>query len=75
MVNVCLSFGLNLILAAITPAKVTDVEANYSTESMAKGPEVIYGKTFSMRTAPSNSQDGVGQVAGDYLVWYVAANK
>jgi hypothetical protein len=51
----------SLIMAALTPAKVSDVDTNPSTAPAAKPPKVIYVKTFSIRNAASKSENSVGE--------------
>jgi len=49
--------GAALTLAALTPAKVTDVESNSSEIHSAKLPSVIYVNSFFVSTASSKSND------------------
>jgi hypothetical protein len=48
-----------LVMAALTPAKVTDVETNSSKAGM-KRPTVIHVKSFSISKSASNSQNAGG---------------
>jgi hypothetical protein len=48
----------SLILAALTPAKVSDVKTDSSAAPAAKAPTVIYVKTFSISSAASKSENG-----------------
>jgi hypothetical protein len=50
-----------LIVAALTPAKVTDVKTNSSAAPAAKSPKVIYVKTFSISNAASKPENAEGQ--------------
>lgn len=49
--------GASLTLAALTPAKVSDVESNSSTIHSAKPPSVIYVNSFSVSQASSKPDD------------------
>lgn len=46
-----------LVLAALTPAKVTDEKTNSSAMRSVHQPKVIYVKSFSIRAAASQSDD------------------
>ena len=54
--------GLSLILAAVGPAKVTDVESNPSAMPATKPPRVIYVNKFtiSQTSKPDNAQEPGG---------------
>jgi hypothetical protein len=54
-----ISITSSVIIAGLTPAKVSDVETNSS--AAAKPPRVIYVKTFSISNAASKSENGVGE--------------
>jgi hypothetical protein len=47
----------SLILAALTPAKVSDVETKTSAMPALRRPSVIYVKSFFIRTTASKSED------------------
>jgi len=49
-----------LVLAALTPAKVTDEKTNSSAMRSVHQPKVIYVKSFSIRAAASQSDDSAG---------------
>ena len=57
MVTLIVAFSCNLVLAALAPAKVSEVETNRSAEGGARAPTVIYVKTFTMSNAPSKSEN------------------
>jgi len=46
-----------LVLAALTPAKVTDEKTDSSAMRSVHQPKVIYVKSFSIRAAASQSDD------------------
>jgi len=50
-----------LIVAALTPAKVTDVETNSSEVRGVKRPSVIHVRTFSISTSATNSENAAGE--------------
>jgi hypothetical protein len=52
------AFVSSLVVAALTPAKVTDVQTNSSSERGLKRPSVIHVKSFSMSTATSAGNGG-----------------
>jgi Domain of unknown function (DUF4410) len=61
MITLITAFSYNLIIAALAPAKVSEVETNHSAEAGAKPPTVIYVKTFTMGNAASKSENAVGE--------------
>ena len=61
MITLITAFGCNLIIAALGPAKVSEVEANRSAEAGAKAPTVIYVKTFTMSNAGTKSENAAGE--------------
>ena len=50
----------SLILAALTPAKVTDVNTNSSAAAAMKRPTVIYVKSFSTSRTAATPEDTAG---------------
>ena len=61
MTNLIIAFSCNFIIAAIGPAKVSEVEANRSAEAGARTPNVIYVKTFTMNSTASKSESATGE--------------
>jgi hypothetical protein len=61
MVNLIIAFSCSLVLAAIGPAKVSEVETNRSAETAAKAPNVIYVKTFTMSSTAPKSENATGE--------------
>jgi uncharacterized protein DUF4410 len=61
MITLITAFSCNLVLAALAPAKVSEVETNRSAEAGSKPPTVIYVKTFTMDNAASQSENAAGE--------------
>ena len=61
MVTLIIAFSCNFVIAALAPAKVSEVETNRSAETGAKAPTVIYVRTFTMSNAASKSENAAGE--------------
>ena len=61
MITLITAFSCNLVIAALAPAKVSEVETNRSAEAGAKAPTVIYVRTFTMSNAASKSENAAGE--------------
>ena len=61
MINISLAAVVSgLMVAALTPAKVTDVKTNTSEVHGVKQPSVIHVRSFSISTLAANPQNGGG---------------
>ena len=61
MITLITAFSCNLVIAALAPARVSEIETNRSAEAEAKAPTVIYVKTFTMSTSASKSENAAGE--------------
>ena len=61
MITLITAFSCNLVIAALAPAEVSEVETNRSAEAGAKAPTVIYVRTFTMSNAASKSENAAGE--------------
>ena len=61
MITLITAFSCNLVIAALAPAKVSEVETNRSAEAGAKAPTVIYVRTFTMSNGASKSENAAGE--------------
>jgi hypothetical protein len=61
MITLITAFSCNLVIAALAPAKVSEVETNRSAEAAAKAPMAIYVRTFTMSNAASKFENAAGE--------------
>jgi hypothetical protein len=65
----------SLVVAALTPAKATDVQTNPSATPGVKRPRVIYVKSFSISATAAKSEESAGDERPHLLVDCEAASR